>query len=79
MTPERFLKLQCVLKRRQPDLTVLAADLYEDSRLSRYNYDTTLFEWSYLEIAKRCRQKNLPYPPITEDGDMATNPLTTPL
>jgi tRNA (guanosine-2'-O-)-methyltransferase len=56
-----------------------AAGLYERSRLSRENYDTTLFEWSYPDIATRCRQKGQPYPPLTEEGQMATNPLAAPL
>jgi tRNA (guanosine-2'-O-)-methyltransferase len=55
------------------------AGLYETSRLSRGTYDTTLFEWAYPEIAKRCRQKGQPYPELTADGGLATNPLAAPL
>ncbi len=34
MTPERFHKLRDVLTRRQPDLTVLAADIHKSHNIS---------------------------------------------
>jgi tRNA (guanosine-2'-O-)-methyltransferase len=52
-----------------------AAGLYERSRLSREEWGRTLFEWCYPEIAERCRQLGRTYPPLTDDGMMASNPL----
>jgi tRNA (guanosine-2'-O-)-methyltransferase len=53
----------------------LAAGLYEISRLAQAEYDRTLFEWCYPEVAERCRQLKRAYPKLTDDGTMATNPL----
>jgi tRNA (guanosine-2'-O-)-methyltransferase len=52
-----------------------AAGLYESSRLSSAEHDATLFEWCYPDIAERCRQLGRAYPPLTDDGMMAWNPL----
>jgi len=52
-----------------------AAGMYEKSRLSQAEFNTTLFEWSYPEIAERCRVRGKPYPDLTADGVMKTNPL----
>lgn len=52
-----------------------AAGLYESSRLSPAEYDATLFEWCYPDIAERCRQLGRAYPPLTGDGMMTWNPL----
>jgi tRNA (guanosine-2'-O-)-methyltransferase len=54
----------------------LAAKLYEKSRLTAEERDRTLFEWSYPEIAERCRQQGRPYPALMADGQLASNPLT---
>jgi tRNA (guanosine-2'-O-)-methyltransferase len=53
----------------------LKAGLYERSRLDIVEHDRTLFEWCYPEIAERCRQLKRPYPALTAEGMMATNPL----
>jgi tRNA (guanosine-2'-O-)-methyltransferase len=53
----------------------LAAGLYERSRLTPEEREGTLFEWSYPEIAERCRQLGRPYPKLTADGALAANPL----
>jgi len=52
-----------------------AAGLYERSRLSTDEFERVLFEWSYPEIAARCRQLGRAYPALTPDGMMASNPL----
>jgi tRNA (guanosine-2'-O-)-methyltransferase len=52
-----------------------AAGLYRQCRLSANTYEKTLFEWSHPVIAERCRERDLPYPPLTEDGDLAENPF----
>ena len=53
----------------------LAAGLYEKSRLTAEERARTLFEWSYPEMAERCRQLGRPYPPLTADGKLASNPM----
>jgi len=53
----------------------LAAGLYEQSRLSAEEFERTLFEWCYPEIATRCRQLGRAYPTLRPDGMMASNPL----
>jgi tRNA (guanosine-2'-O-)-methyltransferase len=53
----------------------LKAGLYEKPRLTPDERARTLFEWSYPEIAERCRQLGRPYPALTADGRLAANPL----
>jgi tRNA (guanosine-2'-O-)-methyltransferase len=53
----------------------LAAGLYERSRLTPEERERTLFEWSYPQIAERCRELGRSYPPLTADGTLAANPL----
>jgi tRNA (guanosine-2'-O-)-methyltransferase len=52
----------------------LAAGFYARSRLTLEERERTLFEWSYPDIAERCRQHGRPYPPLTADGRLASNP-----
>jgi tRNA (guanosine-2'-O-)-methyltransferase len=52
-----------------------AAGLYDASRLPPAERDATLFEWCYPDIAERCRQLGRAYPPLTDDGMLAWNPL----
>jgi len=54
----------------------LAAGLYSESRLTPEEFDRALFEWSYPDIARRCRERRKPYPRLTEDGLLAENPFT---
>lgn len=53
----------------------LKAGFYERCRLAPDERERTLFEWSYPEIAERCRQLGRPYPALTADGRLAANPL----
>lgn len=48
-----------------------AAGLYDHSRLPRGEFDRLLFEWSYPEIAEVLRDKGEPYPPLSEEGEIA--------
>jgi tRNA (guanosine-2'-O-)-methyltransferase len=52
-----------------------AAGCYEGCRLTPTEFARTLFEWAHPEIARRCRERDLPYPPLTDDGDLARNPF----
>ena len=53
----------------------VAAGFYEKSRLTPEERTRTLFEWSYPDIAERCRALGRPYPALTADGMIASNPL----
>ncbi len=52
-----------------------AAGLYDRSRLDPDEFEQTLFEWAYPDIARRCRARDLPYPPLADDGALLGNPL----
>lgn len=54
------------------------AGMYAECRLSPEEYERTLFEWCYPEIAARCRELKRPYPPLSADGDLTANPLLAP-
>ena len=51
------------------------AGLYATRRLDPERFRQRLFEWAHPAIARRCRQRGLPYPPLTDDGDLAANPF----
>ena len=53
------------------------AGLYDECRLERGHMAGKLFEWAHPDIARRCREKGLPYPALTEDGDLADNPFSS--
>jgi tRNA (guanosine-2'-O-)-methyltransferase len=53
----------------------IKAGFYERSRLTPEERERTLFEWSYPDIAERCRQHGRPYPALKADGTLASNPL----
>ncbi|MEM7082644.1 MAG: tRNA (guanosine(18)-2'-O)-methyltransferase TrmH [Pseudomonadota bacterium] len=54
-----------------------AAGLYDTCRIPDATYRHILFEWCYPDIARRCREKQAPYPNLDENGQMLSNPLTT--
>jgi len=54
----------------------LAAGFYAKPRLTPDERTRTLFEWSYPELAESCRTQGKPYPALTADGKLASNPLT---
>lgn len=41
------------------------------SRLPKDVYERTLFEWCHPKMARFCRERNLDYPPMDADGDIA--------
>ena len=51
--------------------------LYDQSRLSCEEFNNTLFEWAYPQIAERCRMRDQPYPALTQDGALRTNPFVS--
>jgi tRNA (guanosine-2'-O-)-methyltransferase len=56
-----------------------AAGLYERSRLEPNEFERTLFEWSYPDIAQLRRNRGKPYPKLTADGYLASNSLGEPV
>jgi len=55
-----------------------AAGMYEHCRLAPEEFERTLFEWCYPEIATRCRELKRAYPPLSADGSLMANPLLAP-
>ena len=55
-----------------------AAGMYDQCRLSPEEFERTLFEWCYPDIAARCRELERAYPPLSPDGALAVNPLLAP-
>jgi tRNA (guanosine-2'-O-)-methyltransferase len=47
-----------------------AAGLYDAPRLDPETYALTLFEWTWPEIAARCRKRGAPYPALNEEGEI---------
>ena len=52
------------------------AGMYEVSRLDPEEFNRTLFEWAYPEIAARLQRRGQTYPALSEDGELLSNPLT---
>ena len=52
------------------------AGLYSECRIAEPELSTTLFEWAYPEIARRCQERGLPYPRLDADGQLLGNPLS---
>ncbi len=55
-----------------------AAGMYDQCRLSPEEFERTLFEWCYPDIAARCRERDRAYPPLSADGSFTENPLLAP-
>jgi len=55
-----------------------AAGMYDSCRLTSEEYEHTLFEWCYPDIAARCRELKRGYPPLSADGSLTANPLLAP-
>lgn len=51
-----------------------AAGAYAGPRLAPERFRQTLFEWAYPELARRCREADLPYPALDEDGAIVAMP-----
>jgi tRNA (guanosine-2'-O-)-methyltransferase len=55
-----------------------AAGLYDRCRLTPEEFERTLFEWCYPDIAARCRERKRGYPALSADGSLTVNPLFGP-
>ncbi len=47
-----------------------AAHMYDESRIDPEESERILFEWAYPRIARHCRTRGMPYPPLGQDGDL---------
>ncbi len=47
-----------------------AAGMYDSLRLDHHTYKRLLFEWLHPKIAAYCRKHRLPYPKISEKGEI---------
>lgn len=56
-----------------------AAGLYGHARVPPDEFERTLFEWAYPEIAALCRERGQAYPALTADGYFASNSLGEPV
>lgn len=45
--------------------------LYYHCRLTEETYQRTLFEWAQPKVAAFCQQRQLPYPALDDEGDVA--------
>ena len=48
-----------------------AAQMYDESRIDPEDMEQILFEWAYPRIARQCRDRGRPYPPLGQDGGLA--------
>ena len=56
----------------------LAKGMYDRPRLAPETLRRTLFEWLQPRIARRCRERGLPYPELDEEGHLARQPTRRP-
>lgn len=53
-----------------------AAGLYDHSRMDPEVHARTRFEWLHPTVARYCRERELPYPGLDEDGELLSDPRT---
>ncbi len=53
-----------------------AAGMYGRSQLPADQYEKTLFEWCYPDIAAHCRKQGIPYPTLDEEGYLPPRALS---
>ena len=51
-----------------------AAGMYEASRLSPDRFEKVLFEWCHPELADFFERNDLPYPPLSDEGEALVEP-----
>ena len=52
-----------------------AAGMYDGSRIAPEDFERILFEWAYPRIARHCRDRGRPYPPLGQDGRLPKIPF----
>lgn len=48
----------------------LLADMYSKQRLDQKTFDRLFFEWAHPVITQYCKDKNIDYPELDEDGEI---------
>lgn len=48
--------------------------MYGTNRISKQQFEKTFFEWAHPQLARFCRDKRLPYPPLDEAGELIDGP-----
>lgn len=48
-----------------------AAGMYDQPALPKEEYDRLMFEWLHPTLTKFCKARNLPYPALDEEGEVA--------
>lgn len=51
-----------------------AAGMYGHSRMPPEQHARLRFEWFHPTVARYCRERNLPYPELDEDGELLSDP-----
>ena len=51
-----------------------AVQMYDESRIDPEDMERILFEWAYPRIARHCRDRGTPYPPLGQDGGLSKVP-----
>jgi tRNA (guanosine-2'-O-)-methyltransferase len=51
-----------------------AAGMYQESRLPEARFREMLFEWCHPELAMFFRERGLPYPPLSDEGEALVEP-----
>jgi tRNA (guanosine-2'-O-)-methyltransferase len=51
-----------------------AAGLYGESRMAPERHARVRFEWLHPTVARYCRERDLPYPALDEDGELLSDP-----
>jgi tRNA (guanosine-2'-O-)-methyltransferase len=46
------------------------AGMFNQVSIDEKEYTETLFQWAHPQVAKFCEQKNVPYPPLDEEGEI---------
>ena len=46
------------------------AGLYNGPRITNKQYEELIFRWGYPRLAKFCQQRHIPYPKLSDDGDI---------
>ena len=51
-----------------------AAGLYDECRIDEDTYQRLFFEWGHPKVRQFCMERNLDYPPLDEEGEIANQP-----
>ncbi|MCA6062109.1 tRNA (guanosine(18)-2'-O)-methyltransferase TrmH [Thalassolituus marinus] len=70
MTNSFNVSVACALILSEAQRQRELAGMYEQRRLPDAEYERLYFEWCQPQITRICKQHNLPYPPLRDDGEL---------